>query len=86
MDMKTSKKNKDVVSMGVPWTMARSILYFEVLGMHLCSAGVMPFQNIHPVRSFIASRIVQCANFYPEHSIVGSCVEYFLREASNGLK
>ena len=67
------EKNKDVVSMGVPWTMARSILYFERLGTYLCFAGVMPFQNIHPVRSFIASTIVQCANFYPEYSIVGSC-------------
>ena len=67
------EKIKDVVSMGVPWTMARSILYLEVLGTYLCFAGVMPFQNIHPVRSFIASTIVQCANFFPEYSIVGSC-------------
>ena len=50
-------RNKVVVSMGVPWTMARLILYFEVLGTYLCFAGVMPFQNIHPVRSFIASTV-----------------------------
>ena len=30
------EKHKDVFSMGVPWTMARSILYFEVLGTYLC--------------------------------------------------
>ena len=40
------EKNKDVNSMGVLWTMARSVLYFEVLGTCLCFAGVMPFQNI----------------------------------------
>ena len=73
MDMKTSKKNKDVgglslfslvvktacslhfnfsyssslccsvvVSIGVPWTMARSILYFKVLGTYLCRRDAFP--------------------------------------------
>ena len=31
-----------VVSMGVPWTMARSILYFEVLGTYLCRRDAFP--------------------------------------------
>ena len=60
-----------VVSMGVPWTMARSILNLKCLARIF--ARVMSFQNINLVRSFIACTIVQCANFYPEYSIVGSC-------------
>ena len=31
-----------VASMGVPWTMARSILYFEVLGTYLYRRDVFP--------------------------------------------
>ena len=47
--------------------------YFILKCLARIFAGVMPFQNIHPIRSFIACTIVQCANFYLEYSVVRSC-------------
>ena len=74
-----------VVQLLFPWVFRGLWLaeYFILKCLARIFAGVMLFQNIHPVRSFIACTIVQCANFYPEYSIVGSCAQYFLREASS---
>ena len=70
-----------VVSIGVPWTMARSILYFKVLGTYLCRRDAFPEYSPSSLVYCVHNRSLQCANFYPEYSIVGSCAQYFLREA-----